>query len=126
MRVYERDHGVCAECGTDTHELKKLIEKMVANDDKKNEVRHGFGAGNRVNRVLVALGFKSCQSLWEADHIIPVILGGGNTLDNLRTLCVPCHKKDTAELAAARSKKNIRAEKQAEIKYPIDQLSIDY
>ena len=30
---------------------------------------------------------------WHADHIIPVYKGGGMCqLDNLRTLCVPCHQ----------------------------------
>lgn len=36
---------------------------------------------------------------WQADHIVPVVEGGGECgLDNLRTLCVPCHKKVTKEL----------------------------
>ena len=33
---------------------------------------------------------------WEADHIVPVAEGGGETcLDNFQTLCVPCHAKKT-------------------------------
>jgi 5-methylcytosine-specific restriction enzyme A len=40
-------------------------------------------------------------SSWEADHILPVIEGGGHCgLDNLRTLCVPCHRQVTRELRA--------------------------
>ena len=36
--------------------------------------------------------------LWDRDHIIPVKNGGGNCgLDNLRTLCIKCHKKVTKE-----------------------------
>lgn len=43
-------------------------------------------------------------SWWEADHIVPVVEGGGQTgLENLRTLCWPCHRKATAELAARRA-----------------------
>ena len=39
--------------------------------------------------------------MWEMDHIIPVVEGGGCCgLDNLQTLCLPCHKLDTAALAA--------------------------
>ena len=31
--------------------------------------------------------------LWDADHIIPVKKGGGSCgLENLRTLCISCHK----------------------------------
>ena len=41
---------------------------------------------------------------WHMDHIIPVIEGGGSCgLENLRTLCIPCHKKETAKLAARRA-----------------------
>lgn len=40
-------------------------------------------------------------ALWEADHIVPVVEGGGACgLDNYRTLCTPCHKSETAALAA--------------------------
>lgn len=34
---------------------------------------------------------------WQADHIIPVALGGGQCgLENLQLLCTPCHKIKTA------------------------------
>ncbi|GAG13619.1 unnamed protein product [marine sediment metagenome] len=37
---------------------------------------------------------------WEADHIVPISEGGGCCgLDNYQTLCVPCHKKESAALA---------------------------
>lgn len=36
---------------------------------------------------------------WQADHIVPVVEGGGLCgLENLRTLCTGCHKTVTAEL----------------------------
>lgn len=36
---------------------------------------------------------------WAADHIIPVAEGGGAcALENYRTLCVPCHRRETAAL----------------------------
>lgn len=54
------------------------------------------------------------RTLWDADHIIPVIEGGGECdLDNYRTLCVPCHKQVTAELAARRAARR-RAEQTQE------------
>jgi len=41
---------------------------------------------------------------WQADHIVPVIEGGGSCgLDNLRTLCTDCHRQATAKLAAKRA-----------------------
>ena len=47
---------------------------------------------------------------WEADHIIPVIEGGGECgLENYRTLCLPCHKKETAALAKRRAQRRQQA-----------------
>jgi hypothetical protein len=43
------------------------------------------------------------------DHVIPVCEGGGLCgLDGYRTLCIPCHRKVTAELRARLAKKNKR------------------
>lgn len=50
---------------------------------------------------------------WHADHIIPVAEGGGECgLENLRTLCIPCHKNVTAELKKrlAEKRKNNRVQ----------------
>jgi len=77
--VFERDHGVCATCGIDT----------------EAEFRAKYGFTKLSGRPV---------GNWEADHIVPVIEGGGECgLDNYRTLCIPCHKKVTAELAARRA-----------------------
>jgi hypothetical protein len=41
---------------------------------------------------------------WQADHILPVCEGGGECgLENYRTLCTDCHKKETAALARRRA-----------------------
>ena len=43
--------------------------------------------------------FANRSTLWDMDHIIPVVEGGGGCgLDNLRTLCIPCHRKVTKKL----------------------------
>ncbi len=43
------------------------------------------------------------QDFWQADHIVPVAEGGGGCgLDNLRTLCTPCHAAETAGLRSRR------------------------
>jgi 5-methylcytosine-specific restriction endonuclease McrA len=50
---------------------------------------------------------------WDADHTLPVVEGGGECgLDGYRTLCRPCHKSETAKLAARRAEKR-RAERGA-------------
>ena len=49
-KVFDRDQGVCAECGR-------------------------FSAR------------------WEHDHVIPLHMGGADTLENSRTVCKSCHKR---------------------------------
>jgi len=85
-QVFERDKGVCATCGLDTAaEWQRLKRLRIA---------------KRVG-VLRDWGLKSLKraSLWDADHIVPVAEGGGECdLSNIRTLCLKCHRKATAEL----------------------------
>mgnify|MGYP002145584259 FL=1 len=39
------------------------------------------------------------MSWWEADHIVPVVEGGGQCgAENYRTLCCRCHGSETAQL----------------------------
>jgi 5-methylcytosine-specific restriction endonuclease McrA len=35
---------------------------------------------------------------WDADHIVPLSEGGDFGLENIRTLCLPCHKRETSKL----------------------------
>jgi len=45
------------------------------------------------------LSEKSRKSLWDADHIIAVAEGGGQCdLQNMRTLCLLCHREATKAL----------------------------
>ena len=46
------------------------------------------------------------RTAWDADHITPVAEGGGLCgLENYQSLCHPCHKRKTAEMARRRSNK---------------------
>lgn len=71
--------------------------------ERKNKRMEGFVAEVRrlaaEGHPATALGYLRDQHLWEMDHILPVVEGGGACgLDNLRTLCRDCHKRVTAEL----------------------------
>lgn len=83
-RVRRRDRGICAQCGVDTYAIRR---------------RH---RGRGATKQLRELGFKPRKSLWELDHVVPLIEGGGHEISNLQTLCTPCHKRKTAQEAAAR------------------------
>ena len=82
--VRKRDRGRCAQCGLDTLALRRKIR------------------GRGSHRRLRELGFKPRKSLWELDHIVPLIDGGSHDPSNLQTLCTPCHKRKTALEASAR------------------------
>ena len=50
-------------------------------------------------RVCAIAAKPRAGDLWQADHIVPVSEGGGEAdLDNYRTLCDPCHARETAAL----------------------------
>lgn len=47
------------------------------------------------------------SDFWQADHILAVAEGGGDAgLDNLRTLCTPCHQLETEKLRGRLKLKN--------------------
>jgi 5-methylcytosine-specific restriction endonuclease McrA len=63
--VFCRDKGICAECGVDT-----IATPMPAD----------------------LVGMEPRKSWWEVDHTIEIADGGGGGVDNLVTLCTPCHR----------------------------------
>ena len=85
-RVFERDRGVCAACGTDTTALRRDMRKLDYAARKRFLKEWQLREGSR-------------KSLWDADHIVPVAEGGGQCdMANMRTLCLLCHRLATAEL----------------------------
>jgi len=85
-QVFLRDKGICAHCRIDTmSELRRL--------------RRSRGANRRQLLAHWGLLRRKRRSLWDADHIIPVVEGGGECdLDNIRTRCLRCHKQATQSL----------------------------
>lgn len=90
QRVLERDRGVCALCSLDTLKAWRRICRIPL--PRRTEVLREWGIRPGVRK-----------SLWDADHIVPVSRGGGECdLDNLRTLCLKCHRLVTGELLRPR------------------------
>jgi 5-methylcytosine-specific restriction protein A len=103
--VQLRDKGVCATCGTDTISLQRRTYKKI----KDMNTRGKYKRAEKFRKYMRSKGWPcdwyGTRSWWDADHIHPVVEGGGLCgLENYRTLCVPCHKKETAELAKRRAK----------------------
>jgi 5-methylcytosine-specific restriction endonuclease McrA len=85
-QVFRRDKGVCALCRVDTVEAHLQLKR--ARGERREDRLKKWGLA-RVSR----------RSLWDADHILPVAEGGGECdLDNIRTLCLICHRRVTQEL----------------------------
>lgn len=121
--VAERDRGVCARCGLDTHYLYGTILWLIGHADGAGPFSRRAGrdctgqyqrfddlgdpraqaALERLHREFFGKAAgrwpRWHDHLWEADHIVPVVEGGGECgLEGLRTLCRPCHRVVTAEL----------------------------
>lgn len=98
-QVFARDLGVCAQCGLDTEELRRDKRKLDYRARRAFEKEWG-----------------ERRQYWEADHIIPVVEGGGECdLSNMRTLCLKCHRLATAELRRRRKRGSARPEGDADI-----------
>jgi len=90
-RVFERDRGVCAVCSVDCVAAWNHLKRL---------------RGSARLRAFKEWGITSRwrKSLWDADHVLPVVEGGGECdLANLRTLCLKCHRASTTELRKRRA-----------------------
>jgi 5-methylcytosine-specific restriction protein A len=115
--VLKRDRGICCKCGRDCVNLRKLLGQKL-NSKSMGWLRilrrlrlvtapqyivQLIDRGKDITEYLPHTVIK-IRNLWEADHIVPVIKGGGLCgLENLRTLCRSCHKVETKNLAKERA-----------------------
>lgn len=97
-QVFKRDRGICTKCGLDTEELRSLLYKIRVQKGEQvykqllNYYKEQYG-----------WSFDLEKHFYEVDHKIPVFKGGGSCgLDNLQTLCVPCHRKKSMKEAQRR------------------------
>jgi 5-methylcytosine-specific restriction endonuclease McrA len=85
-QVFARDRGLCAGCGLNTVREWNRVRRLRGEARLRALREWGMTARRR-------------NSLWDADHIVPVAEGGGECdLANLRTLCLRCHAQATSAL----------------------------
>lgn len=90
--VFKRDNGICSVCNIDTKQTSKMALEMNVNDRIEFLKKHNISLKRKIWKR------KHGGGLWDADHIISVKKGGGQCgLENLRTLCIKCHKNVTKE-----------------------------
>jgi hypothetical protein len=100
--AFEGAEGRCAVCCFDLGAAERRFRFLVAHVAAEQVqiewamfmAPRGFGAE-----------FAPRARLWEADHITPLVEGGAHHPDNLRLLCVPCHRTETAALARRRAER---------------------
>jgi len=97
-KVFERDRGVCSRCGLDTEKLKETLYALrLTSEEAYRQLVLAY-------RIQYRFGFNLNEHFWEMDHITPVCQGGGSCgMDNLWTLCLPCHRsKSKSEMKRKR------------------------
>lgn len=128
-QVLSRDKGVCVLCGYDCVKLEKRIKKLI------NKISHetyydrhtktykrrrplwrqrvvDFANKHPTLFIIGRYSQVSDKTLWAMDHMLPVVLGGGECgLDNLRTLCNRCHKEETKKLHVILKQKRLSEKK---------------
>lgn len=107
-QVHQRDKGVCATCGFDADQAGRVLSFLQSRRYDYRDSTYAEAAIFLANLWAPTKrprsGLYYTPHLWEADHIVPVVEGGGGCeLDNYRTLCVPCHKAETSALARRRA-----------------------
>ncbi|GEM49159.1 HNH endonuclease [Deinococcus cellulosilyticus] len=111
-KVFERDRGVCAECGVDAHTRDSRIARQVRAEEKRvkailspQQLKQHLQS--HLQQVATEFGLDTPKMMgWQMDHIVAVEDGGGECgLENLQTLCTVCHKKKSKAQAAVRSRK---------------------
>lgn len=122
------EKGVCRSCGLDAEKLQKQMRRAYRllmhfwevpwmrrsglprwapadrySHKRLNAMRAVGELVKRRNGDRKPGKLDMWRSWWEADHITPLVEGGQHTADNLRTLCIWCHRDETAKLATRRA-----------------------
>lgn len=86
-QLFIRDKGVCKACGRDTVALRLKLFNLPEGERAQAGAELGYDEYH--SRKLM---------LWEADHTVAVVNGGGLAgLGGFTTLCIPCHRTKTQD-----------------------------
>lgn len=97
--IYKRDKGICAICEVDTKITAKTALSLQGEERNEYLKKHNISLKRKI--FIKKFG----GSLWDGDHLLEVKNGGGCCgLDNMRTLCISCHKIVTAQTGTKKKK----------------------
>jgi len=120
--VFKRDQGVCRLCGTDVAWLSEVVHWLrIGNPEFWNTpiMAPGLKTGKPClvrPWLLLSHGLLGCSTFrdpWECDHIEAKADGGPDHPDNLRLLCIRCHKERTKVQARDRAAARRAAKRKA-------------
>jgi 5-methylcytosine-specific restriction endonuclease McrA len=119
QKVIERDRGTCRLCRLDCQGLDARAQAL--SHALYMPLNRAFFMRDTLANSRPAVVMEAFDDLWgrlralpeptrravcdgrtclEVDHVVPLALGGSGRVANQRVLCVSCHKRQTARLAA--------------------------
>lgn len=91
-QVFALEGGVCSLCGVDCHALYTRVRALEPAERLNALCNANWKLPRSAKSLERLLKNPREGDFWQADHILAVAEGGGSCgLENLRTLCVPCH-----------------------------------
>eukprot|EP00916_Digyalum_oweni_P012075 GHVL01019962.1.p1 GENE.GHVL01019962.1~~GHVL01019962.1.p1 ORF type:complete len:229 (-),score=27.40 GHVL01019962.1:265-951(-) len=109
-QLFQSERGVCNMCRLDCTELLQSLQN-TKNEDERIKILLKISPQWMDEPKLLKRLIKTPLAgyVWNADHIKPVEMGGGQCgLDNIQTLCCVCHKYKSGEEAFQRRKRKIK------------------
>mmetsp|Transcript_457 Transcript_457/g.1105 ORF Transcript_457/g.1105 Transcript_457/m.1105 type:complete len:1145 (-) Transcript_457:220-3654(-) len=106
-QLFSLEHGICQVCNENAQALYEKVKAVTSAE------RYQMLVGTKFKPTKQRLENPRAGDFWQADHIQAVSLGGGQAcMLNFRTLCCPCHERETKALM--RVLKNQKLEKAAQ------------
>ncbi len=94
--------------GRPRHRTERVAYQRMYDSQRVSPSKRGYGRRwQRLRKMVLARDCGICRRCGEpagesahVDHIVPRSQGGQDTMENLETLCHPCHSRKTATQTA--------------------------
>ena len=98
-QLFSLEQGKCQKCKIDANALYLRIHSLQPAERLNALINANWPLPKTKKAMDRLLQNPKEGDFWQADHIVAVVEGGGGCgLDNLRTLCTPCHLSETEKL----------------------------